>query len=56
MTSLIVREYLRVSKDERQTGKSPDQQHDENMIAFEREGFELHQSPPYRDVDRSASR
>ena len=53
---LIAREYLRVSKDAKGTGKSPDQQHDDNMRAFERQGWALHPSPPYRDTDRSASR
>ncbi|POH73473.1 recombinase family protein [Arthrobacter glacialis] len=56
MKSMIVREYLRVSKDSKGTGKSPDQQHDENVKAFERQGWLLHQEPPYRDTDRSASR
>ncbi|QZY52247.1 recombinase family protein [Leucobacter tenebrionis] len=56
MKQLIVREYLRVSRDDKKTGKSPDQQHHENVAAFAREGFELHPSEPYRDVDRSASR
>lgn len=56
MTQLIVREYLRVSKDAKGTGKSPDQQHDENLRAFEQLGWLPHPSPPYRDTDRSASR
>ncbi|WP_083266583.1 recombinase family protein [Arthrobacter sp. U41] len=56
MKSLIVREYLRVSKDSKGTGKSPDQQHDENVNAFDRQGWLLHPDPPYRDTDRSASR
>src|SRR6218665_55066 len=56
MRELTVREYLRVSKDDRRTGKSPDQQHNENLLAFKREGFTLHPAQPYRDVDRSASR
>ncbi|MFV0433077.1 MAG: recombinase family protein [Leucobacter sp.] len=56
MTQLIVREYLRVSKDAKGSGKSPDQQHDDNLRAFERQGWQLHPSPPYRDTDRSASR
>lgn len=56
MKPLIVREYLRVSKDSKQTGKSPDQQHDENVKAFRSQGWTLHPDPPYRDTDRSASR
>src|SRR6218665_2580787 len=31
MRELTVREYLRVSKDDRRTGKSPDQQHNEKL-------------------------
>ncbi|TQL42711.1 DNA invertase Pin-like site-specific DNA recombinase [Leucobacter komagatae] len=54
--SLVVREYLRVSRDDKKTGKSPDQQHEENLAAFAREGLVPHASEPYRDVDRSASR
>ncbi|MCC3291252.1 recombinase family protein [Arthrobacter sp. zg-Y1110] len=56
MKKLIAREYLRVSKDSNQTGKSPDQQHDDNAKAFDRQGWTLHPDPPYRDTDRSASR
>jgi site-specific DNA recombinase len=56
MSKLSVREYLRVSKDRQQTGKSPDQQHDENVRSIERQGWILHPDPPYRDTDRSASR
>jgi len=56
MSKLSVREYLRVSKDRKQTGKSPDQQHDENVKSIERQGWILHADPPYRDTDRSASR
>lgn len=56
MASLTVREYLRVSKDPRGTGKSPDQQHHENVRSFEQQGWALHPSAPYRDTDRSASR
>lgn len=56
MASLTVREYLRVSKDPRGTGKSPDQQHHENVRSFEQQGWVLHPSAPYRDTDRSASR
>lgn len=56
MENVIVREYLRVSKDKEQTGKSPDQQHDENVKSFDRQGWILHSAPPYRDTDRSASR
>jgi site-specific DNA recombinase len=56
MQTLSVREYLRVSKDRKQTGKSPDQQHDENVKSIERQGWSLHADPPYRDTDRSASR
>ncbi|WP_197523621.1 recombinase family protein [Rhodococcus sp. 008] len=54
--SLNVREYLRVSKDSSGMGKSPDQQHDENIRAIEGQGWQLHSTPPYRDTDRSASR
>lgn len=52
----IVREYLRVSKDRSLSGKSPDQQHDENVNSIVRQGWSLHHEPPYRDTDRSASR
>jgi DNA invertase Pin-like site-specific DNA recombinase len=38
------------------SGKSPDQQHDENVKAIERQGWGLHAAAPYRDTDRSASR
>lgn len=53
--SLIVREYLRVSKDRTGKGKSPDQQHDDNAVALAQHGWDLHPLP-YRDNDRSASR
>jgi site-specific DNA recombinase len=56
MQNLSVREYLRVSKDRQMTGKSPDQQHEENVKSIERQGWSLHADPPYRDTDRSASR
>jgi site-specific DNA recombinase len=56
VSELIVREYLRVSRDREKTGKSPDQQHDENVKSFDRQGWSLHPDPPYRDTDRSASR
>lgn len=56
MQKLSVREYLRVSKDSKGTGKSPNQQHDENVKSFESKGWELHPAAPYRDTDRSASR
>jgi len=56
VSKLSVREYLRVSKDRKQTGKSPDQQHDENLRSIERQGWFLTPDPPYRDTDRSASR
>ncbi|SEN99832.1 recombinase family protein [Cryobacterium luteum] len=56
MSELSVREYLRVSKDRKLTGKSPDQQHDENVASIMRQGWILHPDPPYRDTDRSASR
>ena len=53
---LVTREYLRVSKDRTRKGKSPDQQHAENLDAIERQGWTPHPAPPYRDTDRSASR
>jgi site-specific DNA recombinase len=53
--NLLVREYLRVSKDSSGRGKSPDQQHDENATALAHRGWDLHPTP-YRDNDRSASR
>ncbi|MFS2028716.1 MULTISPECIES: recombinase family protein [unclassified Curtobacterium] len=53
---LVVREYLRVSRDRLGTGKSPDQQHDENLASIERQGWHMHPDTPYRDTDRSASR
>lgn len=56
MTELVVREYLRVSKDTGGTGRSPDQQHAENVRAIHEQGWTLHPEPPYRDTDRSASR
>lgn len=51
-----MREYLRVSNDGAHTGRSPDQQHAENVRAIEREGWALAAALPYRDIDRSASR
>ncbi|MFF3038888.1 recombinase family protein [Arthrobacter citreus] len=56
MPSPIAREYLRVSRDASGVGTSPNQQHHENLGAFIREGFLAHPAPPYKDVDRSASR
>src|SRR6218665_3296769 len=56
MRELTVREYLRVSKDDRRTGKSPDQQHNENLLAFKGKVFTLPPAQPYRDVARSGSR
>jgi DNA invertase Pin-like site-specific DNA recombinase len=53
--TLLVREYLRVSKDRTGKGKSPDQQHADNAAALEQQGWDLHPEP-YRDNDRSASR
>jgi DNA invertase Pin-like site-specific DNA recombinase len=52
---MLVREYLRVSKDRSGKGKSPDQQHTENAAALAQHGWDLHPGP-YRDNDRSASR
>lgn len=52
---LVVREYLRVSRDQGGKGKSPSQQHEENVEAITRRGWVLHAAPPYRDSDRSAS-
>lgn len=52
---LLLREYLRVSKDRDGAGRSPDQQHAENAAAVEQRGWDLHPEP-YRDDDRSASR
>ncbi|PCC26654.1 hypothetical protein CIK75_02210 [Glutamicibacter sp. BW78] len=51
----VAREYLRVSRDRHGTGKSPDQQHNENMSAVAKRGWKLHPQP-YRDDDRSASK
>ncbi|WP_166790611.1 MULTISPECIES: recombinase family protein [unclassified Cryobacterium] len=56
MSGLIAREYLRVSRDRQMTGKSPDQQHDENVKSIVHQGWTMHPDPPYRDTDRSASR
>jgi DNA invertase Pin-like site-specific DNA recombinase len=56
MQQLSVREYLRVSRDRSGEGKSPDQQHDENLAAIMRQGWVLAPGEPYRDTDRSASR
>jgi DNA invertase Pin-like site-specific DNA recombinase len=56
MPQLSVREYLRVSRDRSGEGKSPDQQHEENLAAIMRQGWILHPDEPYRDTDRSASR
>lgn len=53
---LVVREYLRVSRDSSGRGKSPDQQHDANVEAISSQGWIMHTQPPYRDDDRSASR
>ncbi|MGN7187061.1 recombinase family protein [Microbacterium enclense] len=44
-----------MSKDTSGSGRSPDQQHDDNVRAFNERGWLLH-SDPYRDDDRSASR
>lgn len=52
---IVAREYLRVSRDRDGKGKSPDQQHRENVLAITDQGWGLHPSP-YRDDDRSASR
>ncbi|MBT8162619.1 MULTISPECIES: recombinase family protein [Arthrobacter] len=52
---VVAREYLRVSKDRYSTGKSPDQQHDDNAKAVQNQGWQLHPKA-YRDDDRSASR
>ncbi|MCK2024354.1 recombinase family protein [Microbacterium sp. kSW2-24] len=56
MKRLSVREYLRVSRDIHDTGRSPDQQHGENKTSIEAQGWALHSAAPYRDADRSASR
>lgn len=56
MSTRTVREYLRVSKDARVTGRSPDQQHTENVRAIIEQGWALHPAPAYRDTNRSASR
>lgn len=56
MSELSVREYLRVSRDRSGEGKSPDQQHDDNLRSIAQNGWALHPLPPYRDDDRSASR
>jgi site-specific DNA recombinase len=53
--NLLVREYLRVSKDRSGRGKSPDRQHDENVAALMHRGWDIH-AEHYRDNDRSASR
>lgn len=53
-SSLVGREYLRVSRDRSGVGSSPDQQHDENEAELARRGWALHPSP-YRD-EGSASR
>ncbi|GAA1620783.1 recombinase family protein [Leucobacter chromiireducens] len=52
---LVCREYLRVSKDRYGTGRSPDEQHHDNVEAVKRNGWTMHPIP-YRDDDRSASR
>lgn len=54
--NLLVRQYLRVSKDRSGKGVSPDQQAAENAAAVAAEGWTLHSDPPYRDSNRSASR
>ncbi|MHA3724151.1 recombinase family protein [Leucobacter sp. HY1910] len=51
---LVLREYLRVSKDKSGEGKSPKQQHKENARAAQSQGWKLHPHP-YEDNDRSAS-
>lgn len=53
--NLLVREYLRVSKDRSGRGKSPDQQHGENAAALMPRESDIH-TEPCRDNDRSASR
>lgn len=52
---LLGREYLRVSKDKSGRGRSPNQQHDDNMPVATEMGITLIY-PAYRDDDRSASR
>lgn len=56
MTNTLVREYLRVSRDINHTGRSPDQQHNDNLRAIRGQGWEAYPAEPYRDADRSASR
>jgi site-specific DNA recombinase len=56
MTQLSAREYLRVSRDVNHTGRSPDQQHKDNVRALTAQGWQMHPAVPYRDADRSASR
>ncbi|MDT0209022.1 recombinase family protein [Curtobacterium sp. BRD11] len=56
MGPLSVREYLRVSRDRTGEGKSPDQQHAENLAAITQQGWIFRPDAPYRDADRSASR
>lgn len=56
MKRLLVREYLRVSRDVNHTGRSPDQQHGDTTRAISAQGWEAHPAAPYRDADRSASR
>lgn len=51
---LVGREYLRVSRDASGVGRSPEQQHEENLAEFERRGWTLHPEP-FRD-EGSASR
>ncbi|MFT3715667.1 MAG: recombinase family protein [Gordonia sp. (in: high G+C Gram-positive bacteria)] len=53
---LVAREYLRVSKDAGKKGKSPAQQHDENLESFEQQGWVAHHAEPYADPDISASK
>lgn len=52
--TVVLREFLRVSKDRSGREKSPKQQHDDHVRDADLHGFQLHQSP-YREVG-SASR
>lgn len=54
LRDLVLREYLRVSKDSSGRSRSPDQQHSENLAVAERNGWSLHPEP-YKDHNRSAS-
>jgi site-specific DNA recombinase len=54
VADVLLREFLRVSKDRSGREKSPNQQHDDHVRDAERHNFRLHESP-YREVGSASS-